>query len=319
MNARRLLVSGGLALIAATGPTGRASAAVAFEATMEPSRISFPATKSLTFRLHMTSGDRPERFRVELDPPAWRPDGFRQPGGSPLLAGCSEQPLTLAGPGALEQPFCLHGDPPRSPSCSRGGVGPAVGARVLLPANSKATLIAQYRTASAPLFRESDPRLSFRIAGERFEAGDTTAGEHVVRPAEPVVRPPFAVPIFLTTRPAAGYLGAFTPIRRGRAIDVAGRTLPSLRGERMVLRAGPYTQRGARFRLRTIAPPRQPHRALSPPRVAPEPARRLRGVCPLPNTAPAACGRQLVRAVVPRPMSMDVAELWARREQRGGR
>ena len=41
----------------------------------------------------MTSGPSPERFHVELMQPAWRPEGFAAPGGSPLTANGSERPL----------------------------------------------------------------------------------------------------------------------------------------------------------------------------------------------------------------------------------
>jgi hypothetical protein len=238
-----------LVLAGASAPPARA--AVAFEATVQPSEISFLETRELSYRLRMTTGEREERFRVRVEQPRWDPLPTRGPDGFPVVPDCFRRPLGLEGVGRLANIVCIHGDPGPRSVCRRGSGFWELSGEVTLPPHSTSTLVARFLTSGPPL-RRTDYRATFAVGGGEE---DTLVGDQEIRPDAPRVRPPFGTHITLSTRPRTPYYPAVRRFRRGQAIDIRGRTERALHGQRMVLRYDYLPLRG-RSRHRTLAPVR---------------------------------------------------------------
>jgi hypothetical protein len=231
------------------GAAQPARATVTFEATIEPKEVVFLETFELAYRLRMTTGSRPERFRVRVEQPRWNPASPHDPAGFPAVHDCFRRPLVLHGPGRLADTVCR---PSRSRAnvCERGGGHVELRADVTLPPHSTSALVARFLTGGPPL-PSTDYRATFVVGGSR---NDTLPGRQEIQPPEPAVLGPFGTHIVLSTWPRTPYFRfpAGRRLRPGRVINIRGRTESSLRGQRMLLRYRFIPSRGA-TPLRTLA------------------------------------------------------------------
>lgn len=236
-----VLLLGGLAgaLVAAA-----VRADVAFEATVQPNEISSLKTRELSYRLRMTTGGRRERFRVRVEQPIWDPVSARGPNGFAAVPDCFRRPLVLRGRGRLTATVC-EPKPARDPRCGRGGSFWKLSGEVALPAHSTSTLAARFLTAGPPLLR-TDYRATFVVGGGR---NDTLTGVQEIRPPTPAGLGPFGTYITLGTRPGTPYFPGRRRFRRGKMINIRGRTERSLAGQLMRLRYTYLPSRGASRQL----------------------------------------------------------------------
>jgi hypothetical protein len=216
---------------------------------MEPSEVTLLETRELTYRLTMTTGALEERFRVRVEQPRWDPISERGPDGFPAVPDCFRSPLVLEGPGRMADSVCLP-RPARGNVCERGSGRWELSAELTLPPHSTSSLVARFLSGGPPLSR-TDYRATFAVG---VGGNDTLAGVRRFRPARPAVRGPFGTHITMSTRPRTPYFRfpAGQRFRPGRLINIRGRTEPSLRGRRVVLRYRYIPSRGA-TPLRTLA------------------------------------------------------------------
>lgn len=231
------MLGSAVGLMLALAPAADA-ANLTLSASISPTRIDYPGTRSIVYRLTLTTGEASERVRVLAIPPTYAgppfapsfrdlvTQGIRQlhalkrgiflPRGSPIaLVG----PIQVRGPGIAQAPPPFLEPPPLRVigpsfrSCDRGYATPVRGVPLSLPPYSTTTLALHARTGrSAPW-----PGMDYRVTFVVHRVG--SRNERLVRPPRPPVTGPTGVRIRLHTRPAliAG---------PGQSVGIFGRTDP---------------------------------------------------------------------------------------------
>jgi len=244
-----------------------AGADVTATATM-PATVSFPAARSLEYRLHLQAGAEPERFTVRVTPSTFATDGTVEGG---LVAPTDH--FTLEGAGRLGQAAVIRGTGACSPLRNRphGHGYVRIEADVDLPARGAAVFVirADADPDSAP-WPGMDHRVTFRLHNRRVDGRPgTLAAPTTVRPARPTLIGNRGVRVSLAARPRLGRpaVGRPTALRRGRVVVVRGRLNPPLARHpvrlRLLRRGAPFrtvaagrTDRRGRFAYRFRAPRR---------------------------------------------------------------
>ena len=213
---------------------------------MSPTTIRYPGTRFITYRLELTTGEEPEVVRVSAMSPTYdgvqsartfhallrqqfdafdlfRMTGQLQPSGSPIgPAG----PIQVSGAGQeIESTPPAVMLPPSNPrrfwSCQRGDPGSLRELTVRLPAHSRTTVSARYRTSRSAPWRTTDYRLNFALHRVSVGANGRSRLEPVgvVRPPRPTRQGRNDLKLTLRSNPV---LRAFL----GERIDIFGRTDP---------------------------------------------------------------------------------------------
>jgi hypothetical protein len=220
-------------------------------ATMSPTRIHYPGTRRVEYRLELVTGNRPRRVDVIAIPPSyarppvarsfpeWLRDRLRalkallvalHTGRSPMPSGAPIEPagpLKVLGAGRA-LPNYVYPIPPGLSfpfpyrSCAHGYVESVSRVGLDLPTRSRTTVLARYRTGRAAPWPGTDYRVTFQVA-ERPDSGGRVrpqAGDYLLAwPARPHVDGATASRLTLTARPSHQ-----VPV--GRRIPIFGITKP---------------------------------------------------------------------------------------------
>jgi hypothetical protein len=220
-------------------------------ATMSPTRIHYPGTRRVEYRLELVTGDRPRRLDVIAIPPTytrppvarsfpeWLRDRVRalkhlvaslRAGRSPIPSGSPlgpVGPLRVIGAGRAVPNYVYPGPPDLSfpfpyRSCAHGYSESVSRVSLDLPARSRTTVLARYRTGRAAPWPGTDYRVTFQVA-ERPDSerrvGSRADNYLLVRPAEPGVSGPTTSRLTLAVRP-------YRQVPLGRHIRILGHTVP---------------------------------------------------------------------------------------------
>lgn len=199
-----------------------ASAQVALSTAVQPTELTYPQQRVLTYRLTMTTGDRAERLSVAPSPPPF----------------ANRLAVTLQGPGGLG--YGIHADPaPLSDDCPRHrtSIGAFQYYTVSLPPNSTSVLVSAYRLIAAP-WPHADLRIKYSFDSFSPDPSSpiTFVGPSDLQSPRPVLKGVSGVRITLTTPPLSK-IGAPARLRLGDSILIRGRSDPGVRGDRIIVRA----------------------------------------------------------------------------------
>lgn len=222
------------------GLAADAAAEVTASASMSPRTVVFPATRELVSRLELRTGDRPETFAVEADPPWFEDRGFRE--GSPVGIARVEREGDVS--------FGTASQFVATPACSPvenrfHGYDPS-GFRVdvTMPANAAGAIVLRRPFGDHAPWPSTELRSAFRLTNDLVGPGvGTLESERTVMPPAPARAGPTGVLIRVSTRPETGRGAARGTIAAGAPIVVTGSTDPPLPGAAIELRwFGPESQ-----------------------------------------------------------------------------
>lgn len=239
MPAYRLGFAPALASLALALAAPAASGAVVVRTAVSPSTVSFPAT--LVYGLTLVNdGDTEERFSVGLISPTYHPRKGEAVNESNAVRALGDP--SVEGPGSTLGDFTRVAG--LLPACSVAGAGghgygiDGISFDIGLPPRSTSTVHAAYE-AGLPFWSDLDLRMRF-VLGARLTTGKrgTLRSDRKVLSPQPAITGRVAVHMTFATTPRSG-LASFDgrrPVARGRAIAIAGRTVPAIEGERVELR-----------------------------------------------------------------------------------
>jgi len=216
------------ALLTALVAPALASPAVAatFETSVSPSPFSYPDTKQLVYRLHVTTGGQPERLQVSASAPSF-------PGGGTFMG---LERMTLEGPGSVvgSGGGGGHGDrfcSPLLPDFHGSSLFFFPWIEVEIPANTTSTVALPGRPGSFAPWPGMDLGVEFRVGSQWSE---------IVRSPSPANSGRHGVEISFRTDPEGEPGGCpllFTPVDLGREITMSGRADAAAAGHLMTIRA----------------------------------------------------------------------------------
>ena len=205
----------------------------AFRATVSPERVVFGETKRLTYRVEVTTGESPERFKLVAA-------AARQFGGQGALLFPTTDGMRLEGPGTLSAGSSAHLDqfPCHSSELRdrHGGLEFAQEYDVDLPAGTTSTVVVEAVVAADAPWPGDRYGMRLRAFPRHGEGATLEAGREIpVAAPEPGGRT--GAPIFLDAdlpEPASGRCEV--PEHTGGAVELGGRTDRALAGQELVLR-----------------------------------------------------------------------------------